>query len=40
MKGLKVAMDMSAVLAAQGGPPEAAQMYEKMFGEDGKLFLK
>lgn len=37
VKGLKVAMDMGAMMAAQGGPPEAAQMMKKMFGEDGRL---
>ncbi len=36
-KGLKITTDMGSVLAAQGGPPEVAQMFEKIFGEDGKM---
>ena len=36
-KGLEVTTDMNAALAAQGGPPEVTQMFEKMFGEGGKL---
>ena len=36
-KGLKVVMDISAALTAQGGPPEATRMLERMFGEGGKL---
>ena len=36
-KGLKVSMDMGAMLAAQEGQPEAAEMMKKMFGPHGKL---
>ena len=37
VNGLKVTTDMNAALAAQRGSPQATEMFEKMFGEHGKL---
>ena len=37
VKGLKVVIDMSAALTTRSGPPQATQMLENMFGENGKL---
>ena len=37
LKGLKVVTDITAALEAQGGPPEAMEMFETMFGEGGKM---
>ena len=37
VSGLRVTMDMSAVLGAQAGGPEAAAILDKMFGAGGKL---
>ncbi len=36
-KGLKIVMDMGAAMSAQGNPPELSQVFEKMFGGDGKI---
>lgn len=40
VKGLKLTMDMGAAMAAQGSPPQAAQVFEKLFGEGGKMVAR
>jgi hypothetical protein len=37
LKGLKITMDMQGLLDAQGAPPEAKGMIERMFGQGGKI---
>ncbi|MEO2046778.1 MAG: hypothetical protein ABGX16_09425 [Pirellulales bacterium] len=37
LQGIRISMDMKSLMQAQNPPPQASQMIEKMFGEDGKV---